>query len=77
MRYEKRWKRKKYDNAWQEYCDLEPNGGGITLFAGHTVNQNGNHLEFIKAKIESILKTGFQTTRIIRSLEKQLHRLCA
>lgn len=34
------------------------------------------NIEDIKRKIDGILKTGFQTSRIIRSLEKQLHRLC-
>lgn len=53
----RRRKRKAYQKAWQEYCDLEPSGGGITLFAGSAVQHNGNHLEFIKNKIENILKT--------------------
>jgi hypothetical protein len=51
-----RRRRKTYEKAWKEYCDLEPYSGGITLFAGHHVHQNGRHLEFIKEKVEHILK---------------------
>lgn len=49
-------KRKAYEKAWKEYCDLEPYHGGVTLFAGHYAPPDGNHLEFIKGKIENILK---------------------
>ena len=38
-----------------KYCDLEPNGGGVTLFAGHYA-PDGKYLEFIKKKIKNILK---------------------
>ncbi len=50
-------KRKAFKKAWEEYCELEPYHGGITLFAGHYA-PNGKHLEFIKEKIEIILKFG-------------------
>lgn len=49
-------KLKKYEKEWEAYCDLEPYGGAITLFAGHYVHQNGKHFELIKTKIENILK---------------------
>lgn len=48
-------KRKAYQKAWDEYCGLEPNGGGATLFAGHYA-PNGKYLELIKNRMESILK---------------------
>lgn len=48
-------KRKRYKKAWKEYCDLEPNGGGITLFAGHYAPP-GKYLEYIKERIENVLK---------------------
>jgi len=49
-------KRKGYEDAWKEYCNLEPDSGGITLFAGYAVHQNGAHLEFIKERIGNVLK---------------------
>lgn len=49
-------KRNAYEKAWKDYCDLEPNGGGITGFAGHYAPPGENYLEFIKDKIENILK---------------------
>lgn len=49
-------RRSAYEKAWKDYCDLEPNGGGITLFAGHYAPPGTKHLEFIKMKIENLLR---------------------
>jgi hypothetical protein len=47
--------RKAFEEAWKEYCGLEPNEGGATLFAGHYAPE-GKYLEFIKERIENILR---------------------